>query len=146
MKSIPYGNLSTVEQGGFREDGRMFKLQYRCPDCGEEWTDIWSCVVDAECPDCGDTCEAVDYYEVRITDIPDAAMLDAAVSRGEFYIADMRVQLVARDGDLLTGVDTKGNDRCRPPDTVSLYPPDDVPGEAAAEPEPSIMTEGFTIP
>jgi DNA-directed RNA polymerase subunit M/transcription elongation factor TFIIS len=26
---------------------------YRCPDCGEEWQDEWSCGCDDDCPECG---------------------------------------------------------------------------------------------
>ena len=26
---------------------------YRCPDCGEEWEDTWSCACNDKCPGCG---------------------------------------------------------------------------------------------
>lgn len=27
---------------------------YRCPQCGHEWEDCWSCEVDDDCPGCGE--------------------------------------------------------------------------------------------
>ena len=32
-----------------------FINHYRC-DCGEEWSDEWSCACDDDCPSCGTTC------------------------------------------------------------------------------------------
>lgn len=31
---------------------KMFRNYYRCEDCGEEWTDKWSCMCDDRCPSC----------------------------------------------------------------------------------------------
>jgi predicted nucleic acid-binding Zn-ribbon protein len=39
------------------EDGcdpeHRFLNHYRCEECGEEWTDEWSCQCDDSCPECG---------------------------------------------------------------------------------------------
>lgn len=31
----------------------MFRNHYECPDCGGEWTDVWSAACDDDCPHCG---------------------------------------------------------------------------------------------
>ncbi len=28
-------------------------ISYNCPDCGHDWTDTWSCMVNGQCPACG---------------------------------------------------------------------------------------------
>lgn len=30
-----------------------YQNQYRCPDCGTEWDDVWDCACDDDCPACG---------------------------------------------------------------------------------------------
>ena len=35
------------------DDTRHFVNHYRCPRCGEEWQDEWSCACNDECPGCG---------------------------------------------------------------------------------------------
>jgi hypothetical protein len=30
-----------------------FRSHYECAECGEGWTDEWSCMVDDDCPSCG---------------------------------------------------------------------------------------------
>lgn len=38
----------------YSPDGdRHFVNHYRCPECGEEWQDEWSCACNDECPGCG---------------------------------------------------------------------------------------------
>ncbi len=41
-------------QAEFEED-RLLDIEYRCPNCGHEWQEQWSCVCDSECPECGTT-------------------------------------------------------------------------------------------
>ena len=41
-----------------------FLVQYRCPTCGTNWSDVWSCACDSECPTCGVDIEALDAIEV----------------------------------------------------------------------------------
>lgn len=31
----------------------VYRLDYWCSDCGAEWEDEWSCLVDGDCPECG---------------------------------------------------------------------------------------------
>ena len=31
----------------------IFRNHYKCPECGAEWTDEYSCMVDDECGACG---------------------------------------------------------------------------------------------
>jgi predicted Zn-ribbon and HTH transcriptional regulator len=35
------------------EDERLLDIEYRCPECGHEWNEQWSCACDSECPICG---------------------------------------------------------------------------------------------
>jgi predicted nucleic acid-binding Zn-ribbon protein len=35
------------------EDEGRFLNDYRCGECGHEWTDEWSCMCDDTCPECG---------------------------------------------------------------------------------------------
>ncbi len=32
---------------------RSIVILYNCPDCGHDWNDTWSCMVNADCPACG---------------------------------------------------------------------------------------------
>jgi hypothetical protein len=34
-------------------DCLKFTNHYKCPRCGHEWTDQWSCTCDDDCPECG---------------------------------------------------------------------------------------------
>ncbi len=31
----------------------MFTINYTCPQCKSQWTDIWDSDCDCQCPDCG---------------------------------------------------------------------------------------------
>jgi len=35
------------------EEPICFRNHYRCPECGTEWMDDWSCCCNDECPECG---------------------------------------------------------------------------------------------
>lgn len=35
------------------DEERLLDIEYRCPECGHEWTEQWSCACDSECPACG---------------------------------------------------------------------------------------------
>lgn len=35
------------------EEERVLDIEYRCPQCGHDWTEQWSCACDSECPSCG---------------------------------------------------------------------------------------------
>lgn len=39
---------------------------YRCPNCGEEWDDEWSCAVNSDCPECG--ARDIEPYDHDIVD------------------------------------------------------------------------------
>jgi predicted RNA-binding Zn-ribbon protein involved in translation (DUF1610 family) len=30
-----------------------FNIQYRCPECGQQWDEEWDSACDSECPQCG---------------------------------------------------------------------------------------------
>jgi len=51
----------------------QFLNTYRCPDCGEEWQDEWSCGCDDPCPNCDAPISP--YQSVRIR--PHTPSLDA---------------------------------------------------------------------
>jgi hypothetical protein len=38
------------------EEGRFLNF-YKCPECGEQWQDEWSCMCDDRCPSCDTSCE-----------------------------------------------------------------------------------------
>ena len=44
--------LAKIE-GRTPEDAQTVVNHYRCPGCGEEWEDTWSCACNDECPGCG---------------------------------------------------------------------------------------------
>lgn len=55
------------------DDGRWLIVSYEC-ECGEEWSDEWSCACDDECPSCGATIEAKGYEDIshgRAADLAD---------------------------------------------------------------------------
>jgi predicted RNA-binding Zn-ribbon protein involved in translation (DUF1610 family) len=35
------------------DEERLLDIEYRCPECGHEWTEQWSCACDSQCPNCG---------------------------------------------------------------------------------------------
>lgn len=42
-----------LDLGNSHAQDRHFTNHYRCPECGEEWEDRWSCACNDECPGCG---------------------------------------------------------------------------------------------
>lgn len=32
----------------------MLNIQYECPTCGKQWTEVYECACDSECPECGE--------------------------------------------------------------------------------------------
>jgi hypothetical protein len=49
----------------FKEDGTWFENRYDCSECGEHWTDNWSCTSDDDCPKCGTTCSPSESEEIE---------------------------------------------------------------------------------
>jgi predicted Zn-ribbon and HTH transcriptional regulator len=46
------------------EDEPLLDIEYRCPECGHEWTEQWTCACDSECPNCGtEDIVALDWSE-----------------------------------------------------------------------------------
>lgn len=35
------------------DEEQWLDIEYRCPTCGHEWQEQWSCACDSECPACG---------------------------------------------------------------------------------------------
>ena len=35
------------------DEERLLNIEYRCPNCGHEWEDQWSCACDSEYPQSG---------------------------------------------------------------------------------------------
>ncbi len=51
---VPSGNAAPIlDDAKIDEEAIRFRNHYRCPRCGEEWTDDWSCACNDECPKCG---------------------------------------------------------------------------------------------
>lgn len=48
-------DLLTPDDLSRDDDGAPLRYlsTFRCDDCGETWTDQWSCACDDECPSCG---------------------------------------------------------------------------------------------
>lgn len=42
----------------------LFEKEYKCSECGEEWTDVWDCACDDRCPGCNCSIECGDYDEI----------------------------------------------------------------------------------
>ncbi len=40
---------------GESNDEPMLEIDYRCPECGHEWSERWTSACDSECPQCGTT-------------------------------------------------------------------------------------------
>lgn len=38
-----------------------YRVRYRCPECGERWSQTWSCACDDECGNCGIDVGALSY-------------------------------------------------------------------------------------
>jgi predicted nucleic acid-binding Zn-ribbon protein len=38
---------------GLKDGDPLYLNQYRCPNCGNEWDDVWDCGCDDECAACG---------------------------------------------------------------------------------------------
>ena len=32
----------------------MLNINYECPTCGHQWTELYECACDSECPECGE--------------------------------------------------------------------------------------------
>lgn len=48
------------------EDEPLLDIEYRCPECGVEWTEQWTSACDSECPNCGtENITALDWNEHR---------------------------------------------------------------------------------
>jgi DNA-directed RNA polymerase subunit RPC12/RpoP len=50
---------------------RVFRNEYRCDDCNEEWEDTWSSACDDECPKCGTATSPHESNEVEPHDVDD---------------------------------------------------------------------------
>jgi hypothetical protein len=52
-----FSELDAEDEAAFDADEaereRLLNIQYRCPNCGHEWQEQWSCACDSECPHCG---------------------------------------------------------------------------------------------
>jgi predicted nucleic acid-binding Zn ribbon protein len=49
-----------------------FLVSYRCPDCGEEWEDVWDSACDDDCGACG-ACGARAITPVAAEPLPTGA-------------------------------------------------------------------------
>jgi hypothetical protein len=45
------------------EAEKQYINNYHCPDCDEEWTDVWTAMCDDECPKCGTICSPEDSQD-----------------------------------------------------------------------------------
>src|SRR6185437_12600290 len=58
---------------------QWFRKYYECPECGESWTDEWSCACNDHCPGCNIECEPESWEDlsrpVTIEDYLGAARL-----------------------------------------------------------------------
>lgn len=49
-----FAELDSEDEETFQsEQERLLDIEYRCPNCGHEWTEQWSCACDSECANCG---------------------------------------------------------------------------------------------
>lgn len=54
------------------DDGQWLRVAYEC-ECGNEWSDEWSCACDDECSSCGATIEATSWEDISDERAPDLA-------------------------------------------------------------------------
>lgn len=75
----------------------MFEIDYRCPSCGHEWREEWSCACDSECPECAQNdVEARDWRE--LDEVADSAAL--VTFRAELAAARTTQEMIAAYGAL----------------------------------------------
>jgi hypothetical protein len=43
----------TAEEEEEEMSEQQYVNRYRCPRCGDEWADVWSCCCNDRCPKCG---------------------------------------------------------------------------------------------
>lgn len=50
-----FAELDAEDEEAFAAESeeRLLDIEYRCPECGHEWTEQWSCACDSQCPACG---------------------------------------------------------------------------------------------
>ena len=44
---------------------KITENHYICPDCGEEWCDIWNCICKDHCPECNAEVEPTNSRELN---------------------------------------------------------------------------------
>ena len=55
-ESVEYEVIPLFAQNDAEDEAdteRCLNIEYRCPNCGHEWEEQWSCACDSECPACG---------------------------------------------------------------------------------------------
>lgn len=67
MISECFAQLDAEDEEAFAYDEeRLLNIEYRCPNCGHEWQEQWSCACDSQCPECGlQNIEALSWDEVE---------------------------------------------------------------------------------
>ena len=50
-----FSELDAQDEDEFNqsETERLLHIEYRCPECGQEWRETYECACDSECPACG---------------------------------------------------------------------------------------------
>jgi uncharacterized protein (DUF983 family) len=41
---------------------------YRCPECGEEWQDVWDCKCNDRCPNCNTEIEPYQSNDISVNE------------------------------------------------------------------------------
>lgn len=54
MISDCFAQLDADDEEAFDSESeeRLLDIEYRCPECGHEWQEQWSCACDSQCPNC----------------------------------------------------------------------------------------------
>jgi len=59
-----------------------YRIEYRCPKCGHEWEEEYSCACDSECGECGQgDIQALEWERIDDTDDTDDNGREKQVSR-----------------------------------------------------------------
>ena len=60
--------INEVWAGKTDNDGKpcLFRMTYRCTECGEGWQDDWSSEVDDDCPTCGSNQRPIEVSDLNL--------------------------------------------------------------------------------
>jgi len=94
----------------------MYTINYICPKCKNEWTDIWDSACDCDCPNCGlRDIEAVSYEEIEtkyrlihsgvLPHEPQIENGKAVFKHGKYKALEKKIITITVEGGVILSVD-----------------------------------------